>query len=212
MAVSTAQGSLLFTFSDSTLATEMVVEQAGDDLKFTVSIVDSVNTGDLRGVYFHVANESLLSGLSATGSPGTVLGNAQTFSANNVANMGGGNPNINPLGPFDVGVEIGLGNGAGGVDDYQTAMFVLSHATAALDVGTFFPSASSVSGGLVAGVRAQTVGAIGGSRNGSSKLGAGDPTQYVSPPPPGESPEPATAAIWAMLATGACLSRRRIMR
>jgi hypothetical protein len=203
-------GSILFHVNeqegDDSLSTDVLVEQAGDDLKFTLTVVDLINTGDLRGIFFHVANEALLSGLSAAASPGFVLGNSQEYDANSVANMGGGNPNINPLGPFDAGIEIGTGNGAGGPDDYQTFMFLLSHSSLSLDVSTFFPTSAAVGGdGFVMGIRAQTVGADGGLRGGSSKQGAGDP--MIVPDPPGDSggatPEPTAFLIWAFLATAA---------
>lgn len=116
------------------------------------------NIGDLRGLFLNVTDESLLDGLTVSGSEIT----SSVFSANNVINLGGGS-NLNGGGtpcPCDIGLEIG--SPGIGKNDIQSVTFTLSHVSADLDV--------SLLQGESFGVRVTSVGDAGGSRNGSSKL------------------------------------------
>lgn len=96
----------------------------------TVTVIPSPNIGDLRGVYFHIADESLLDGLSVTG-PDV---NDFEVAANSVRRLANDNW-INPWGDFDLGINIGTP----GIedDDIQTTSFVLAHATEPLTVQQF---------------------------------------------------------------------------
>ena len=104
------------------------VTEAGGDLKFDLSLSSPTGkVADFRGLFFHVADESLLSGLSVSGSAVT----DRAIAANKVADLGNG-ANVQGVksGPFDIGVEFGT-SGIG-KDDVQSTSFVLSHATESL--------------------------------------------------------------------------------
>ena len=127
-------------------------------LVITVSVGDGDVIGDLRGVFFQVADESLLGGLSVMGKGVT----SSQFSANDVINLGNG-ANLkggeSPC-PCDIGVEIGS---AGiGSDDFQTVTFTLMHVSESL--GSDFLRKQAF------GVRVTSVGEIDGDREGSAKL------------------------------------------
>lgn len=189
--------------ASQSLAVSVLVEQLSDDLKFTVSVVNPlVKTGDLRGIFFHIADTSLLSGLAAVGANVTEL----QKSANGVNNLGMG-ANINPLGPFDIGIEFGTPGMAS--DDIQLTSFVLSHSSLALNLNTFFASAANVTGNNVMAIRATSVGPP-GDRGESSKLPSGNPTT-VPDGEPTSTPEPMSLAIWgALAAVGAIFTRARV--
>lgn len=146
-------------FTGSPLSVSIQIDDGADpgNLVITLEVDGTDPTGDLRGFFAHVSDESLLPGLSVSG---VGVSNA-TFSANSVINLGGGN-NLNGGGspcPCDFGFSIGT-PGIGG-DDIQSVTFTVSHATADLDV--------SFLNGESFGVRATSVGSP-GSRGGSSKL------------------------------------------
>src|SRR5690606_1554237 len=90
-----------------------VTETAEGTLDFRVRVIDIIggpgdkpDIGDLRGLFFHVSDESLLGTLSIEGRDVTDLG----IGANKVSNLKGG-ANMNgagkPATPFDVGIEFG---------------------------------------------------------------------------------------------------------
>ena len=108
------------------------ITEVGDGtLKVAAEVLDETGAiGDLRGLFFDVADESLISGLRITGSSVT----RTQFSEDAVSNLGSGNnvsgSIINEYGKFDVGVAFGT---AGiGKDDIREASFILSHNTAEL--------------------------------------------------------------------------------
>ncbi|MBU7585491.1 MAG: PEP-CTERM sorting domain-containing protein [Nostoc sp. TH1S01] len=145
------------------------------------------NIGDIRGVFFNIKDNSLLSGLSVEGinTPitTTAYSNDGTLESVGQANLNGdGNTH-----KFEFGVEIGKQGLKGGKNDFQTATFVLSHSTAVLTLDQFFNQDF--------GLRAMSVGESGSSRNGSSKLaGISTPAPAPSPDPaPAPSPDPAPA-------------------
>jgi len=165
-----AQAALIFNLTNGAgqeaAGMRVTVDQGtggnADKLSFLIEFVPTGgNTiADLRGLFFNVANETLIAGLSATGASGPIslcLGN------DNVSGCGAGN-NINGLGlDFDVGANIGS-NGLGG-DDFQTFSFLLDHASQSLVLATFFDLSETYD---MAG-RVTSLGTP-GSREGSSKL------------------------------------------
>jgi MYXO-CTERM domain-containing protein len=200
---------LVMSSAASALTSQFFVGGAPDDLLVQITLDDAdtpgeikvtaevitnggnPNTGDLRGIFFHVGDESLLAGLSATGADVT----DQQFSANAVSDLGNGaNMNGAAGSPFDGGIEIGT-QGIG-TDDIQMTMFFLSHNSESLDLSLFLDPPQ------LFGVRATSVGEPGSNRSGSVKL----------TDPPGDEiiPEPVTAGL-ALLGLGALgyATRRR---
>jgi len=163
------------SFTGSALSVSIVIDDEADpgNLVITLEVETADPTGDLRGFFAQVSDESLLAGLSVTGTEIT----DSVFDANAVINLGGGN-NLNGGGtpcPCDLGLEIGS---AGiGSDDIQQVTFTLSHLTESLTADLF--------NGEAFGVRATSVGSPTGSRNGSSKLS-------------GVVPEPSTALLMGL--------------
>jgi len=152
-------------------------------IQFKVDVVtDSTykNIADLRGVFFNIGDDSLLSDLMVTGSDVTtsVFGPAGTVQTVGNANLNGdGNTHL-----FDVGVEIGTNGLKGGSDDFQSTIFTLATKSGkALSLDLFAKQEF--------GVRATSVG-IGRNREGSSKL-AGIAPQPPAPPAPQPPAPPA---------------------
>lgn len=147
-------------------------------VQFTVQMAkDSPTIGDIRGFFFNISDDSLLSGLNIEGSHVT----STAFQAGSISKVG--SANLNGDGgrhSFDIGVEIGENGLKGGTDDIQTTTFTLSHATRSLDLSFFTQQAF--------GVRLTSVG-TGTNREGSSKLVATSPMpQVVIPPTQPENP------------------------
>ncbi len=177
----TAQAS---PFTGDPLSVTLSIDDAASpgDLVITLS-VDSGYRADLRGFVAHIADESLLAGLSVAGPSVT----GSVFSANAVIDLGQG-ANLQGGGtpcPCDLGVEIGA-PGIGHGDDFPVVTFTLSHTTANLTVDLL--------AGQFIGVRATSVGGDSGSRNGSSKLVA-------------VVPEPSTAVLMLLGLAGLTLTR-----
>lgn len=120
--------SLVFEIGGDPKPTIVVKEMADGSLEFTVVLdPDAENTGDLRGLFFDLADENLIDGLSVDGEQVTDA----AFVANGVSDLGNGaNMNGGGRGSFDVGVEIGTQGMSG--DDIQSTTFTLSHDTEAL--------------------------------------------------------------------------------
>jgi len=173
-------------FTGNSLSASLEIDGDSDpgNLVITLSVDDDENIGDLRGLFLQVSDESLLDGLSVSGSEIT----SSVFSADNVTNLGGGS-NLNGGGtpcPCDIGLEIG--SPGIGKNDYQSVTFTLSHTSEDLDV--------SLLDGEDFGVRATSVGDEGGSRDGSSKL-------------IGVIPEPSTAILMLLGLAGLTSVRPR---
>lgn len=97
---------------------QVTLEEVGGDIQVTVNVVEPF--GDLRGLFFNIADDALLSGLTVNGADIT----SSLFGPNgSVSNLGGGN-NVTPL-SFDAGVEIGTPGI--GQDDIATTTFTISH-------------------------------------------------------------------------------------
>lgn len=169
--------SVMFNIEEFTTGADfdvkITLEDVGTDVKVSVDVVstNTGNIGDLRGVFFHINDESLVSGLSASGTDLT----EQAFDANNVDELGGGaSLSGYPGGKFDGGVEIGT-PGIIGATDIQNTTFILSHTSADLDITNFSSE--------VWGVRATSIGSAGGRRTGGAKLAGTAPAPTVAPVP-----------------------------
>lgn len=150
---------------------EVDAQSVPGDLVITLSITGpGTTTGDLRGVFLNVANESLLAGLTATGpnvKSSTFLANAvRQTSVYRTSPASSGTP-----GAYDIGIT--LGSARYSRSDLRTVTFTLSHATAPLDL--------SLLSGQTFGVNA-TVSIKGSCKGCSSKL-------------VGVVPEPGTALL-----------------
>lgn len=159
---------------------------------FTVDVNEAINLADIRGIFFNVADDSILSGLSVTGSNITQA----KMQAGSLIDLGGGN-NLNgggTPGPFDVALEIGT-SGIG-KDDIGLTTFTLSHSSRDLDLSLFSQQSF--------GVRLTSVGPTAKNRGGSSKLGGSTPIYIPEPPEPEptEVPEPGIVSAIALFALG----------
>ena len=143
------------------LEAEITVIEVGGDLQFTVEVLSNGgHIGDIRALYFDFANEGLLDGLSVSGAHVT----DSRFLANSVNELGNGTNvrgELNHLGLFDAGVEIGTQGMSG--DDIQLTTFTISHSSQALDLGLLSDQDF--------GLRLTSVGAENGNRCDSLKLG-----------------------------------------
>ncbi len=127
---------LKFSIDGEPGALVTITETAEGTLLFDVLVHDDVtpegdkeDIADFRGLFFHIANESLLdpTKLKATGAhvSDVVVGrNAVTKIANDALIEGGA---ADAYAPFDIGIEIG--SQGTGKDDIQHTTFVLSHSS-----------------------------------------------------------------------------------
>ncbi len=145
----------------------VTVSEVGADLVFSVEVLQNGgDIGDLRGLFFDLADDSLLDGLSVSGTDVT----GSDFDANKVSNLGNG-ANVNGLGKFDGGVEIGTPGQSG--DDIQATTFTLSHESEALTLDL-------IKGEDIA-LRTTSVGPDGGARENSLKLlGTEEPAKFAT--------------------------------
>ncbi len=168
---------------------QVTVNELGGDLEFTLEVIstNTGNIGDLRGLFFHIFDESLIPGLSASGADVT----DQQYGANGVNNLGPG-ANIDPLGPYDLGIEFGTSS-----DDIGLTTFILSHSSGTLTLGGFFDF-----GLEFMAARLTSVGPDGGRRDGSSKT-------YGNGPDPAPVPEPTTMFLFGIGLAGLGFSRKK---
>lgn len=139
-------------------------EAEAGKVKFEINVADGF-FADLRGLFFHIRDESLLSGLSITSTSPYIT--QVVTNANSVLDLGGGgnlkgnknSSNSFGAGGFDVGVEIGT---QGEKDDIRSATFMVSHATQKLSLADFAEQGF--------GVRMMSVGTSANQRGGSSKF------------------------------------------
>ncbi len=174
-------------------------------VQFKVDVVPNPFIADLRGVFFNIANNSLLKDLMITGSditeivqrPGDVLATSTS--------------SIMPEGRFDIGVQIGTPGRL--ADDVRSTIFTISHPDIGLDIGQFTTETEkSTQGGpkeLLFAVEVTSVGTVNGPRSGRSRLGAGvgdriDDKVTV--------PEPSAIVGLAVLGLGGLLLNRRRVR
>jgi hypothetical protein len=168
-----------FTGADTRVS--IVLTEMGGEIRVDLRVEEGV--GDLRGIFFHLADASLLDGLVATGDvvTGFATGDVNDLGLGNNLNGGGG-----PC-PCDFGVA--LGTPGIGRDDLQVASFVLSHESRSLSLALFSDQ--------WVGVRVTSVG-DGSKREASSKLSG-----RFSP-----VPEPSTALLLASGLAWVARSRR----
>jgi len=192
-----------FTINDFTGADTQVKFTLDDAIAGSGKVqfkVDYLATGkntlaDIRGVFFNILDDTLLSGLEVTGKDIT----AKKFDAGKVETVGSSNNNLNGNGKngqnlFDAGVEIGQEGIGQGKGDIQSTIFTLSHISKALTLAQFSQQSF--------GVRLMSVGPA-SSREDSSKL-KGQASYYTPPPPPPKKvPEPGTVAALGLFALGA---------
>jgi hypothetical protein len=82
------------------------VENADGNLDFTVDVLGTAkHAADLRGLFFHLADESDLAGLKIIGGDGLITGTQ--IRANGVIDLGNGNNLHGAANPFDVGIAFG---------------------------------------------------------------------------------------------------------
>ncbi len=161
------------SFTGDPLRVAIQIDDEADpgNLRITLSVEGDGEIGDLRGFFAHVADESLLPGLSVHGD----LIRGGVFDADGVSDVGRG-ANLNGGGspcPCDLGIEIG-NPGIGRGDDFPSVLLTLSHVSEDLTVALLRDQEF--------GIRATSVGSLDGSRGGSSKL-------------VGVVPEPSTAML-----------------
>lgn len=193
---STAQAATTsFIINDFTGADTQVRFTLDDAIAGTGKVqfkVDYVATGsntlaDIRGIFFNIKDDSLLSGLTVSGTDITAK---QFGPAGKVGTVGSSSNNLNGGGStklFDAGFEIGK-EGIGKGDDFQSTTFTLSH-TQGLTLDQFYSQDF--------GVRLMSVGS---SRNDSSKLLG---ISSVKPTLPKKVPEPTTIVALGLFAVGA---------
>jgi len=147
------------SFSGSDIQVTILLQTLddGSGVEITVTETDSALIGDIRGVFFHVKDESKLVGMTITGDDVTTT----QISANSVQDLGNGAIMTGDRNrhKYDVGVEIGSqGIGANG-DDIQSTTFIVTGVTT-----------EDFTNGEEFGVRLTSVGPEGGNRGDSSKV------------------------------------------
>lgn len=109
-----------FTGADA----EVQLDITGDGTKavtFEATVIDPL--ADLRAVFFNFEGEFLPSNLNVIDNSTNVT--EWQFDKGKVQDLGGG-ATIKPEGPFDAGIEIGLGGIGKGKGDYQYANFTIT--------------------------------------------------------------------------------------
>lgn len=106
--------------------TEVVLTDLGDgNIQVSLEVLEGDDPdatgqiGDIQGLFFDIGNESLLGGMTVTGTDVT----GSEFDANSVSNLGNGVNMNGQSDPFDGGVRIGT-QGIG-KDDIQETTFIL---------------------------------------------------------------------------------------
>ena len=178
--------SITTTFDDSNgFTAQITVTEVNGTLVFQIDVLEGAATGDLRGLFFHLADESLLADLRVQGE----FVNGTVFMADNVLDLGNGanmKGTVKPRDAFDAGIELGVQGMA--LDDLQSAIIILSHADKPIMLDTL--------GEQSFGLRVTSVGAADGKRDGSLML-LGE--AFDIPPLP---PVPSETATVTVIVTG----------
>lgn len=134
-------------------------ETAAGQILMTVT-VDGPLIGDLRGVFFDLADESLIGSLTATATTGLT----ELRQGNDTVRDLGDGANLKGLTGSDAGFDVGLEIGTAGIakDDIRSFSAILGSDTRPLTLADF--------ANVEFGVRSTSVGTIGSSRSDSSKL------------------------------------------
>lgn len=134
-----------------------ITENANGTLTFNVTQEGGI-VGDLRGLFFDIADESILKTLVVDALSGDIR-----IGDDSIKDLGDG-ANMNGLTGSDKGYDLGIEIGTAGIgkDDIQSYSFTLSSTARALTLNDF----SNVD----FGVRLTSVGVVGGSRADSSKI------------------------------------------
>lgn len=168
---------LSFTLFGDVNVAITVTELENGDLKFDLMVLDDTGSiGDLNALFFDLADDSILSGLSVSGDDvtGSAFKADGVTKVDNFTNMNG--EVVKDYGKFDTGVQFGT-QGIG-TDDIRETSFVLSHDTLDLTLDALL--------GQDFGARLTSVGDEDGSREDSLKLGGDAPTEVdpVNEPDP----------------------------
>lgn len=135
---------------------------------------------DLRGLFFNISDDSVLSSLSINKS---LYSDVTTFATGGVTSVGSRNNNVNGGGSqgFDFGIEIGDEGIGKNKLDIRSTTFVIEDASKKLNVSYFSQQSF--------GIRMMSVGTSANNREGSSKLTASSlPPVVVTTPPQEEKP------------------------
>lgn len=190
LAVGQATAAQLFVATDQggatgLYATVLVQEVAGDKIRITTTLVpDPTSNGDITGIFFDFVNGAPV-GFDIDDD---IDGDDITDRETNVSQWPSG-PNVTPLGPYHIGLQIGaLG---GGTDVFtSTVIYILGASSFGLTETSFSEFA----------VRVQSVSPPASGQT-SLKLVTGEPTTV--PDTPGDTgdpiPEPST---WLLLGAG----------
>ncbi len=167
--------SVTFELADSLGIIIAVTEMDDGTLHFTVTVDETAGqTADINALYFDLADDSLVDGLTVMGADVT----DENLAANKVTkidshtNMNG--EIVNEYGKFDGGIQFGTQGIA--TDDIQSTSFILSHDSVALTLDDILAQDF--------GIRLTSVGEIDGPREDSLKIGGTAPDAPDQPPEP----------------------------
>ena len=154
--------SLTYAIEGGGVSVSVTITEVDGALRFDLAVDASTGTiGDLNAIYLDIADETLLDGLTVSGSDvtGSEFDADSVRRLDNFTNING--EVLNELGAFDLGVQFGTQGISR--DDIQTTSFLLESADRPLTLEDFALQDSAL--------RLTSVGEIGGSRDGSLKLG-----------------------------------------
>ena len=171
--------SMTFELTGDLTVQVTVTETADGGLQFDLAVLDGALIGDLQGLFFDLADDSLVSGLSVVGNEIT----DDQFRVDSVTNLGQGvNVNgeiVNEYGAFDAGVQIGTQGISR--DDIQNTSFTLYHDSQDLTLADVSLQDFAV--------RLTSVGEEDGSRDGSLKIGGVSGEEPDGEVDPGTDPD-----------------------
>lgn len=158
-------GSMTFQINDASLATDglnaavwvKIAENANGTLTFNVTQEGGI-VGDLRGLFFDMADESILKSLLVTAASTDIR-----IGDDSIKDLGDGS-NMNGLLGTDKGYDVGIEIGTAGIgkDDIRSYSFTLDSTARDLSLSDF--------ANVDFAARLTSVGVIGGSRAGSTKI------------------------------------------